>query len=233
MSIRSTAARGTNQWLFHGRRNPEQHDWIPQAEQAAASVVAEPAAVGTNSSVTRVQFAMQTNVPYGSAVKLVATWADHAVTSIASHVRVRIPAWTATTSVPVSINGRVVGSGIPGTFYSVDHQTWHNGDEVTFELPTKPRLVQYTGMDQIEGKAGKRYALKIGPVVMPCVGVLDADNAVEIPHPASADPSTWLVKVNGSSPGLTYAVKGATGTIFKPFWALNGTDTFTTFPLFL
>ena len=232
MSIPSTAHPGTHQWLLHGRQNPVQHDWIPQA----AAGVEEAAVGGTESSTARVRFTMLTDVPYGGAVKLVASWTNATVARVATHVRIRIPEWTAAASVPVSVNGQVDGTGTPGTFYSVNHRKWHNGDVVTFALPAKPRLLQYTGMDQIAGKAGKRYALKIGPVVMPCVGTLDGDNAVEIPYPASADPSTWLVKVNGSSsPGLTYEVKGATAggrALFKPFWDLNGTDTFTTFPLF-
>ena len=72
---------------------------------------------------------------------------------------------------PVSVNGKVVGFGTPGAFASVNHLVWRNGDEVTLEPPAKPQLVQYTGMDQIEGKVGKRYALKLGAFVMPCVGL--------------------------------------------------------------
>jgi hypothetical protein len=72
----------------------------------------------------------------------------------------------------------------------------------------------------------------IGPLVFPAVGVLDKDEAIAIPHLASASPASWLVSVPGER--LHFSVKGLppSAVTFKPFLGINGTETFTAFPLF-
>jgi hypothetical protein len=54
-----------------------------------------------------------------------------------------------------------------GSYLSLD-RVWSNGDSVSFELPTvsQPALIPYSrsGIDNIKGAEGLRYALKVGPI---------------------------------------------------------------------
>ena len=60
------------------------------------------------------------------------------------------------------------GAGKPGNFLEIE-RPWSQGDELSFVLPEVLTLSLYTGVDQIAGHEGKRYALKVGPIVMACV----------------------------------------------------------------
>ena len=48
---------------------------------------------------------------------------------------------------------------------------WKDGDKIQFDLPTVYKLTQYTGVDQIPGHDGKRFAVSVGPVVLACVAL--------------------------------------------------------------
>jgi uncharacterized protein len=128
----------------------------------------------------------------------------------------------------------VVAHGAPGSYLSID-RVWSNGDNVTFELPTasQPVLIQYphSGIDNIKGSEGRRYALKVGPIVLPCVGKLDSDATIVLPLDPARDPAGWLVPVPGSP--LHFRVKGMEDAVmFKPSWSIAVGENFTTYPVF-
>lgn len=90
------------------------------------------------------------------------------------------------------------------------------------------RLSLYTGVDQVAGYEGKRYALLLGPVVLACVGPMDAQSTAVLPVPAE-DPAAWLVPKPGAP--LTYGVKGAPLHEFRPLWTVSDGQPFTTYPI--
>ena len=66
----------------------------------------------------------------------------------------------------VSVNHCVCSNSPPDG----DSDILKQGDVVKFTLPTVYKLTRYTGVDQIQGYEGKRFALSVGPIVLGCVG---------------------------------------------------------------
>ena len=219
-----------SQWLLQGRRNKVEHDWVATVPTPVPSPPLKSAQNGT----TLVSATVDTSFPFDSKVSVTMSLTDVKVNSVSFIARIRVPSWLrSTTKIPVAINGEAVGEGTPGSFLALD-RVWSNGDKVTFELPmiSQARLVLYpaSGIDNIKGQ--KRYALKVGPIVLSCVGATNADDAIVLPLGASEDPSTWLVPVVGAP--LHFTVKGlamATAA-FKPSWDILPGETFTTYPVF-
>jgi DUF1680 family protein len=106
---------------------------------------------------------METRFPYDNKVKLVM----HIHRPLTMKLHVRIPKW-ANKDMTLYINDKKVASGDPGTYVTLDRK-WHNGDEVTFNLPMSFRLVKYHGMDEF-AEDGDHYALEYGPLLMAVVG---------------------------------------------------------------
>ena len=98
-------------------------------------------------------------------------------------------------------------------------------------LPTVYKVTPYTGIDQIAGFEGKRFALSVGPIVLGCVGNLSATtNAPVLPvAPTAAAAKEWLVPAEGKP--LHFSVKGAEGITFMPMWEMASADRFTTYPI--
>merc|ERR1712151_420405 len=103
------------------------------------------------------------------------TWTDPSVSSVSAKLRVRMPSWLSN-PLTVSINGQPYGMGAPGSYLGIDRH-WEQNDNVSFTLPIEYKLSLYTGVDQIQGYEGKRYALSMGPVVFACVGPVDKSGA--------------------------------------------------------
>ena len=116
-------------------------------------------------------------------------------------LRFRIPGWL-DEPVDMLVNGKKVATGVPGTYKAIDRR-WREGDRITMELPLKPRVTQYTGLDQ--HPEYDRYALSIGPVLMALVGARDLDLRVyDLAAVAFADAGTTaLVHCSGQS-GLPF-----------------------------
>jgi hypothetical protein len=88
------------------------------------------------------------------------------------------------------------------------------------ELPLKPRVTQYAGLDQ--HPEYDRYALSIGPVLMALVGARDLNlEAGDLPNA--------LAPVRGKP--LWFTVAGHTEGHFQPYWTL-GDERMTCFPVF-
>lgn len=128
-------------------------------------------------------------------------------------------------------------AGQPGTYLAIDRE-WSQGDTVSFALTTVFSFSHYTGMNQVAGHEGNRYALQVGPIVLAAVGpaitAFGHDQTVVIPHQptvgaAGAAPA-WLTPV--AEKPLHFAVAGVAGIVFKPNYAMLGNEKFTTFPIF-
>ena len=85
------------------------------------------------------------------------------------------------------------------------------------------------GIDNIKGYGGKRHALKVGPIVLACVGKIDHNEAIVLPLDATADPTTWLVPVPGAP--LEYTAKGVAEVLFVPPWMIRDRN-YTMYPVF-
>lgn len=227
LTVPATPRANLNQWLLHGRCNRVEHDWVATPPPPPPS---QPR-TKPNGTVT-VQVIVNTSFPFDDAVSLTLRWADEKVHAVALHPRIRIPSWLSPSAVvPVHINGRTAGSGKPGTYLLLGKATWANGDVITFALPRRAQLILYpkSGIDNIKGYEGKRHALKVGPIVLACVGKIDQNEAIVLPLAAAADPTTWLVPVPGAP--LQYTVKGFVEALFVPPWMI-GDRNYTMYPVF-
>ena len=229
LTVNATKRANLSQWLLHGRRNRVEHDWIATPPSSPPSPPSPPR---TKPGTVTVQVIVNTSFPFGDAVSLTLRWADEKVAAVALHPRIRIPSWLSPSAVvPMRINGLPAGTGKPGTYMLLDKVNWTNGDVIAFALPRRAQLILYpeSGIDNIKGYGGKRHALKVGPIVLACVGTIDHNEAIVLPLDAAADPATWLVPVPGAP--LHYTVKDVAGAIFVPPWMI-GNRSYTTYPVF-
>jgi DUF1680 family protein len=102
----------------------------------------------------------------------------------------RIPSW-AVKAVDISVNGKLLGAGIPGSYYHLGRE-WKGGDEISFTLPMGFRMNRYEGYDQIAGYS--RYYLEYGPLLMALVGKSNLEHSIRILNDPS-QPSAWLKPV--------------------------------------
>lgn len=226
LTVPPTPRANLSQWILHGRRNRVEHDWI------AAPPPSPLPHTNPNGTVTA-QIIVNTSFPFDDAVSLTLRWDDEKVHTVALRPRIRIPSWLSPSAVvPVHINGLTAGNGKPGTYLLLDKKTdWANGDVITFALPRRAQLIMYptSGIDNIKGYEGKRHALKVGPIVLACVGKIDHNEAIVLPLDATADPTTWLVPVPGAP--LEYTAKGVAEVLFVPPWMIGDRD-YTMYPVF-
>ena len=229
-SVAPKPSKGVVQYQVVGRQVNVQHDWVtPKAAEPAKG----PGAAAYNGTAP-ITITQDTGFPYTNAVKITVAWGGHQVVARVSFaLHVRMPSWMGkgytldvlhssgtTQAVHTMMQGKA------GTFLTIDPSGgWGSGDTVSFTLPTVLAMTQYTGMDQIPGHEGKRYALKLGPILLAAVGPYTG-GTIQIPHDhASTD---WL-KPKGN---LVFGVTNSTAT-FMPMWEMATTDVFTTFPLFV
>ena len=153
----------------------------------------------------------------------------------------------AVSDMPIYINEKLVATGKPGTYQSLD-RVWSDGDTIGFTLPMGFRLSLYTGMDQVAG--GLRYALEYGPILMAVVDTNGNDKQHGGPDkvPASAadndqlDAIAWSVhlpvtaediirhlKAIDNQP-LHFAIEGDPHHKYMPYWQINE-ELFTCFPV--
>ncbi len=82
---------------------------------------------------------MITQFPYDNKVQLTVNTDDPPE----SKIRIRVPSWAAK-KMPVKVNGKLIVSGNPGTYVTLNRQ-WKNGDVITFTLPMDFRMTEYAG----------------------------------------------------------------------------------------
>ncbi len=141
---------------------------------------------------------------------------------VQANLRIRIPSWAAK-EMAVSVNGKVEGTGKPGTYLALNRK-WSDGDTIEFVLPASLRVKQYKGDNQIAGS--KRYSVEYGPILLAAVGTskvnLVVDQGNEAEHLAN-----HLEAVEGSP--LHFAVRGNDGQKFAPYWLISEEE-FTCYP---
>jgi DUF1680 family protein len=131
-------------------------------------------------------------------------------------IHLRIPSW-ATAQVAISVNGRKVTSGVPGTYVTLA-RTWSNNDTISFNIPIGFRTTKYTGFDR--DAEHDRYALEYGPLLMSLVGSthlsLAPQDLISSLSPISANP-------------LQFGIAGHPSCKYMPYLHIQQ-ETFTSFP---
>jgi DUF1680 family protein len=160
---------------------------------------------------------MITQFPYDDKVQLTIS----TETPVETKIRIRIPSWAAK-KIPVSINGKLIAHGNPGTYLTLNRQ-WKEGDKISFSLPMNFRMTEYVG----EEKAyfGK-YALEYGPLLMAYVSMKGEKEKFSLP--VSPDKLLKNLKpVPGKS--LHYSVGNITEFEFMPYFEVQD-EVFSCFP---
>ncbi|MDR1496788.1 MAG: glycoside hydrolase family 127 protein, partial [Puniceicoccales bacterium] len=102
----------------------------------------------------------------------------------ASNIRIRIPSW-ATKSVDISVNGKKVATGAPGSYVSLQRE-WSNRDMISFTLPIGFKITKYEGTNKPYCDKDKHaHALEYGPILMAVTGESVSKGQVTLPFPAS------------------------------------------------
>eukprot|EP01043_Picozoa_sp_COSAG02_P016691 COSAG02_NODE_739_length_17830_cov_14.978174_15_plen_183_part_00 len=172
---------------------------------------------------------------------------NNSIEKVAVRLRLRIPSWAAGNTgrgsnslqrLPVELNGNALSGddiGVPGTYTSIDRE-WSNGDTISLVLSPTLELVPYTGVDQIKGYEGKRYAVTVGPAVLACVALghnMGSLLPVLIPASPTAPVSTWLTIDPEYTSGYrrSYSISGVAGFKMVPLWEVPAATIFTTYPV--
>ncbi len=179
----------------------------------------EPSTIQWEHNGQQMKLAMKTEFPMATKVEATVSAASPA----AANIRVRVPSW-ASREMAVSINGKIVGTGQPGTYLSLE-RTWSNGDRIEFSLPASLRVKRYAGADQVEGNT--RVSVEYGPVLLAAVGSPKAAITLDHGHEA-LDLGEYLQPIAGSP--LHYSVRGNAGQKLAPYWQIQEEE-FTCYPL--
>ncbi len=177
-----------------------------------------PSSIEHQTAKGRIGLEMTTEFPYDNKVSI------KIITSEASgsKVRIRVPSW-AVRKMPISVNGKVAATGIPGTYITLS-RPWKDGDIISFSLPAGLRISGYNGME--EAYKG-RYALEYGPILMACVNTKgNTDN--NLPSGISREKLIRYLKPVPGKP-LHFSVTGAGDFEFRPYFEVQD-EPFSCFP---
>jgi DUF1680 family protein len=178
----------------------------------------EPSAIRWRQGGQPMELTVKTRFPFETAVH--GTVKTAAPTE--ANLRIRVPSWAAR-EMKVSVNGRPVGVGRPGTYLPIKRQ-WSDGDTIEFTLPAAIRVKRYTGADQIAGET--RYSVEYGPILLAAVGSSKVDLSVDSGHDAE-HLSNHLEPIVGLP--LHFTVRGNPGRKFMPYWQVSEEE-FTCYP---
>lgn len=179
----------------------------------------EPSIINWQQGSTPMEFSMRTRFPFAVDVQCTVKTMETAQAKI----RIRIPSWAAK-EMTVSVNGKTAGSGMPGTYLTID-RAWRNGDTIEFSLPTEVRVRRYNGKDQIPGKT--RYSFEYGPVLLAAVGDSTVDFGIDGDRKAEQIGSD-LQPIAGEP--LHFAVRGSNQHQLIPYWQVAADEEFTCYP---
>lgn len=213
---------GIDMYLVEGRRVPTEIDYEAASNDEENEEVDE-TLEGAN---VPVKFTMATDFPNSGQVEMRLDWEDASVKTVKMNVRVRMPSWLLT-ALAVKLGGKVIGTGTPGSYLHLD-RTWSRRDVLTLTLPTVYHFSNYIGLDQIAGREGKRYAVSVGPVVLACVGPINADDTTVLPV-APSHPTKWLIPTETP---LHFNIAGVSNFVFKPLWSVDVGEKFAVYPIF-
>lgn len=146
---------------------------------------------------------------------------------------IRIPSWVNTVAVRIAVNGsQRIFDAQPGSYAHLIYSPWPSGrTQVNFELPMTLQAHRYVGADQFTGLT--RYAFTVGPILLAAIGPTGRWNTtldcLHIRRVDPTQPTSWLLRVDPKA--LHYYIDGQ-DVIFKPYYAVNGNDTYATYPAF-
>ncbi len=163
---------------------------------------------------------MNTQFPYDPKVEIMVENDKPAQGTI----RVRIPSWV-TKPVPVMVNGRTAGNGVPGSYFTMD-SNWKNGDVISLVLPMEFRVTKYTGLEK--GFEENHYALEYGPVLMALVGVKAKKSDIGV-KASPANIASLLRSVPGKP--LHFTIDGGSEFEYWPYFEVQE-EPFSCFPEF-
>ncbi len=166
----------------------------------AASTVKYPAGKGI------MTLKMVTKFPYDPKVQLIVSLNEPA----SSKIRIRVPSWAAK-NINISVNGKNVISGKPGTYVTLS-RLWNNNDEISFTVPMSFRMTKYIGEEQ--DLVFDRYALEYGPLLMAYVSLKDQKENILLPvsparlinslRPVAGKPLHFSIDGNGDFEYMPY-----------------------------
>ena len=161
---------------------------------------------------------MHTHFPFENDVNI--TIGDIA-SSVSGTIYLRIPSWQ-TANVTVKMSDGTNLTGQPGTYLPINH-TWKQGDIISFNLSPEHTLVNYDGVDQVDGHL--RYGLLYGPILMAITG----PDEISLSVSGSPDALFQLLQSVEGSP-LHYTINSYAGYEMLPYFDV-GTETFTSVPV--
>lgn len=179
----------------------------------------EPSTVKWQQGGNDMTLAVHTQFPFDNLVE----GTIHVSAPTQAKIRIRVPSW-AVSAMGISVNGKVEGSGKPGSYVTLDRQ-WSDSDRLTFNLPAAMRVNQYKGADQVAGKT--RYAVEYGPILLAALG----EGIVDLALPKGSDPESLgrhLDSVSGEP--LHYTVRGNPGRKLMPYFQVAD-EYFTCYPV--
>ena len=166
-----------------------------------------------------------TSFPYGDAVDIDVTLAAAGSFDLA----LRMPAWLAAPSVPVTVGGSLwPTNGAPGTYLHIT-RAWNAGTtRVSFALPQAVVAHIYTGVTQLPPYT--RYGFTYGPTLLAARGGFNSSLKSIFIDRDGSQPEAWMVPAADGLP-LHFDVDGTPGVTFVPAWEVQQ-ELFSAFPCF-
>jgi len=177
--------------------------------------------IAWNHNGVQASLSMDCEHPAGGQVRIKIT----APGPIKFTLRCRIPAWVRGAT-PVFLNSQQIGTGIPGSYFTIEHE-WTDGDQISFTLLPAMRVTRYTGADSVTGY--ERYAIEYGPLLMGIVGPLDFRGKYIFINQEPLDPTAWLEAVPGKPAHFT--LKDKPGYACIPYYEIQD-QLFSCYPVF-
>lgn len=178
----------------------------------------EPSTIRWKQGGEPMELTVETRFPFETAVRGKVKTARPAEVNL----RIRVPSWAAG-EMEVSVNGKRVGSGKPGTYLPIK-RPWANGDTIDFTLPAAIQVKRYNGADQLAGKT--RYSVEYGPILLAAVGSKNVEFSVDAGH--EAEHLANHLEAVADMP-LHFTVRGNPGQKFMPYWQVSDEE-FTCYP---
>lgn len=189
-----------------------------------------PSDINFTAGAATVSVQVVTDFPYGSSVELIV---GSSPPGASFDLALRIPAWTSTASVVVSVDGTPLPAASAGSYLHTQQRPWPALTRVTYELPPAIVAHRYTGVSQIAPFT--RYTYTIGPVQLAATSGARYNKTLQglvIPGVDGSRPQDWLIPAGDANP-LHFAVLGIDDVLFQPAWEVNDIGAiFSNYPCF-
>jgi len=155
-----------------------------------------------------IELSVDTKFPYGQNVSITVNPSKNVTFELA----LRIPSWVSA-NVSFLLNGKLLATGIPGTYYQILRQ-WIRGDTIVLNLPISFRVTKYSGLTQISPYS--RFAIEYGPILLAVTGPWESSTDTIILKGVDAlRPEAWLMPLTDQP--LHFTVEGQTGYRYLPY----------------